>query len=228
MADVNGILNLAKTVAPLAGPVGEGAALAIGIGQTVAGIVKKKKADAMIPAQEDPEQRAMLRYLARQKRAYSTGTANNADRSALRQALASGVSNSFKYGAGSRGLNAMNQMYLQGLMGINAQGIQGATSYTEQEARQLGDISQRKLDLNMNVYDREQARSAQTLQEGKQNLGASLMRNLSLSPNPFKLTIPNKPSSPDAIKADIGKEVKGVDPSYTGELTDYFRRSPTL
>lgn len=161
---------------------------AIGVAQTVAGLIKKKKADSMMPAQEDPEQRAMLRYLARQKRAYSTGTANNSDRAALRQAMQSGITSSFKYGAGSRGLNSMNQMYLQGLMGINQQGTQAAAGYAQQEGGLLNEMAQRRLDVQMTKYDREQARAAQTLQEGKQNLGVALMKGMDLSTNPFAIT----------------------------------------
>ena len=163
---------------------------AIGAGQLVAGLIKKKKADSMMPSPEDQEQRAMQRYLARQKRAYATGTANNADRSALRQAMQSGISKSFKYGAGARGLNAMSQMYQQGLLGINQQGNTMAANYAQQEGQLINDMSQRRLDIQMTKYDREQARAAQLMQEGKQNLGASLMKGLKLDTNPMAVTKP--------------------------------------
>lgn len=163
---------------------------AIGGAQVIAGLIKKKKADAMMPSPEDQEQRMMQRYLARQKRAYSTGTANNADRSALRQAMQSGISNSFKYGAGSRGLNAMNQMYQQGLMGINQQGSTMAANYAQQEGAAIDNMAQRRLDIQMTKYDREQARAAQLMQEGKQNLGVSLMKGLKLDTNPMSVTKP--------------------------------------
>lgn len=161
---------------------------AIGVGQTIAGLVKKKKADAMMPNAEDPEQRAMQRLISRQRRAYQTGTANNADRAALRQAMQSGLSNTFKYGAGSRGLNAMNQMYMQGLMGLNQANRNMAAQTINQEKQAIDDLAQRRLDIQMTKYDREQARAAQLLQEGKQNMGAALMKGLNLSVNPMSVT----------------------------------------
>jgi len=163
---------------------------AIGAAQTIAGLIKKKKADAMMPSPEDKEQRAMQRLLARRRRAYETGTAGNADRSALRQAMQSGISNSFKYGAGSRGLNAMNQMYQQGIFGINQQGSSMAANYAQQEGALVNEMAQRRLDIQMTKYDREQARAAQLMTEGKQNLGAALMKGLKLDTNPMTVTKP--------------------------------------
>lgn len=153
---------------------------AIGATQAIVGEVKKKRADAMLPANEDPEQRAMLNYVSRRRRAFDTGTANNQDRAAIRQAMQSGISSSFKYGAGSRGLNAMNQMYLQGIGNLNSTAATASLELAKQQSVMLDKIAQRKLELQMQRYDTEQARAAQMLSEGKRNLGNAIMRNISL------------------------------------------------
>lgn len=149
---------------------------AMGAGQFLAGKIKQKKADSMIPDMEDPEQRALQRQFARQKRAFQTGTANNTSRNALKQMMQSGIKESFKYGAGTRGLNAMNQMYQQGLSGINQSGQEEARAYAGAEADVINTMAQRKLELGMEKYDREQARAAQLITDGKRNVGSSLAR----------------------------------------------------
>lgn len=164
---------------------GNGASsLAIGGIQAIVGMRKKKKADAMLPSMEDTEQRAMKNYISRRRRAFETGTANTASRTALRQAMQSGVSNSFKYGASTRGLNAMNQMYLNGLLGLNEQGINTTNQLIQQESQAVDNIAQRKLDLGMTKYDREQARAAQLMQQANQNMGVGLAKIMKLNQNP--------------------------------------------
>lgn len=176
---IGALLGLAGSALGGAGKkdlVQAGIGTAVGIGQAVAGKIKQKKADAMIPAEEDPMQRMMLNQLTRQQRAYQTGTANNASRVGMQQAMQSGIKESFKRGATARGLNAMNQMYTQGIQGLNAQDIQGAGQAQQMRGALLNQMAQRKLELGMERYDREQARSAQLLTDGKRNIGSSLAR----------------------------------------------------
>ncbi len=125
---------------------------------------------------EDPEERAMQRFFSRRKRAYLTGTANNMDRSALRQGLQAGVQNAFKYGSPTRGISALNQIYQQGLMGLNAQGIQGANAYGQQESAIQSNMIQRRLELAMLKASQKSAESAQQTTEDKQNTGVGLMK----------------------------------------------------
>ena len=77
MANVKVISKILSTVGGAA-TGGSPAALALGVGQAAVGAIKQKKqkkADAMIPQLEDPEQRAMRNLIARKRRAYDTGTA---------------------------------------------------------------------------------------------------------------------------------------------------------
>jgi hypothetical protein len=169
-----------------ADPTTAGGSTALGLGavQGIAGLIKRKKADSLLPAMEDPEQRAMLRYVSRRRRSFETGTANNMDRAAMRQAMQSGISNSFKFGAGSRGLNAMNKMYTQGIMNLNQQSQGTANALIAQESKMLDDIAQRKLDLGMTKYDTQQARAAEMLKSANNNLGAGLAKVMNLNYNP--------------------------------------------
>jgi hypothetical protein len=169
-----------------ADPTSSGGQAALGLGavQGIAGLIKRKKADSLLPAMEDPEQRAMLRYVSRRRRSFETGTANNMDRAAMRQAMQSGISNSFKFGAGSRGLNAMNKMYTQGIMNLNQQSQGTANALIAQESKMLDDIAQRKLDLGMTKYDTQQARAAEMLKSANNNLGAGLAKVMNLNYNP--------------------------------------------
>lgn len=158
---------------------GLSAPIGAGLGAIIGGVsAGKKRQDvnlAMVIAMEDPEERAMQRFFARRKRAYLTGTANNADRTALRQGVQSGITNAFKYGATTRGLNSLSQMYQQGLMGLNAQGMQGALQYGAQENATTNNMVQRRLELALLKASQKSAEASQQTTEDKQNAGVGLM-----------------------------------------------------
>jgi len=144
-------------------------------GGTIAGKKRQDANSAMAIQTEDPEERAMQRFFARRKRAYLTGTANNADRNALRQGFQGGITNAFKYGATTRGLNSLSQMYQQGLMGLNAQGQQGALQYGAQESATTNNMVQRRLELALLKASQKSAEASQQTTEDKQNTGVGLM-----------------------------------------------------
>lgn len=189
MADGIGGAGLAGAGAGALKGASIGSAISPGVGTAVgavggaligglAGANKKREAvRAMNNLQtEDPEERAMQRYFARRKRAYSTGTADNMNRSALRAGLQSGVANAFKYGAPTRGIRALNEIYQQGLMGLNAQGIQGANVASQQESAVSNNMIQRRLELALLKASQKSAESAQQTTEDKQNMGVGLMK----------------------------------------------------
>jgi hypothetical protein len=144
----------------------------LGAGQAIAGMIKQKKADAMLPSAEDAGQRQMRNYFARQKTALDSGTAGASQRNALQQMMQSGVKEAFKYGAGARGLNQMSQMYQQGIQGLNEQDRASSLAYAQEEGKLVDSMAQRRLDLGMQRYDREQARAASLKTKGNQNLAA--------------------------------------------------------
>jgi len=153
-----------------AGKGGAGIQGVLGVGQAISGMIKQKKADAMLPSAEDAGQRQMRNYFSRQKQALDSGTANSAQRNALQQMTQSGIKEAFKYGAGARGLNAMNQMYQQGVLNLNEQNRNQSLEYAKQEGTLVNDMAQRRLDLGMQRYDREQARAAALKTKGNQNM----------------------------------------------------------
>lgn len=187
----------------LSAPIGAG--LGAIIGGTAGGIKRKNAVDSMNAIQaEDPEERAMQRFFARRKRAYLTGTANNLDRSALTQGIQTGVSNAFKFGSTTRGLNALSQMYQQGLMGIAQQGQQGALQYGAQENAVVNNMVQRRLELSLLKSRQLLAESAQQTTEDKQNTGVGLMKGFD-ELSKFNL-------------APLQKQITMKTPSQTGNL----------
>jgi hypothetical protein len=161
--------------------VGAGAGAIAGavIGGVSSGTKKKNAVEAMDAIQaESLEERALQRFFARRKRAYMTGTANNLDRAALTSGLKTGINNAFKYGASTRGLNAISQMYQQGLMGLNQQGQQIAMQYGAQEAATINNMVQRRLELSLLKASQASAEAAQQTTEDKQNVGVGLMKGL--------------------------------------------------
>ncbi len=153
---------------------------AIGLAKTIKGKHMQKKADAMLPASEDPEVRRMQREFSRRKRAFQTGTAMASQRQALKEQAKQGMQASFKMGGGSRGLNMMSRMFNQGMQGLAAQGLQGEQAYAGMETDLVKRMAQRKLELGMQRHDIAQARAAQTLKEGKSASNLALARTIGL------------------------------------------------
>lgn len=153
-----------------------GAGVGKGVGSLIGGAVDKKKSKAMLPGDENLEQRALQRQFARKKRAFETGTADQSQRSALNQTMKTGIKESLKYGAGVRGLNAMNQIYSQGLNAIGEAGKKDALDYATKEGEMINTLAQRKLELGMERYDKASAEDAQNETDAKRNLGSSLAR----------------------------------------------------
>jgi len=212
------------SVVPGVGNVVGGAvgAVAGGLIGGLSGANKKREAnEAMNNLQTvDPEERAMQRFFARRKRAYLTGTANNLDRSALRSGLQSGINNAFKYGSPTRGINALGQIYQQGLMGLNAQGIQGANMYGTQENAVTNNMIQRRLELALLKSSQKSAESAQQTTEDKQNTGVGLMKGFDeISKFNFKPT-QDAVSMKTPVSSGIVSATSGATPIDTAGMTN--------
>jgi len=139
---------------------------------------KKKKGDEALPGREDPEERAALNYTKRQRRAFQTGTAMKANRDALASMMQSGMSKSIAAGGGTRGLNMMQSMFNQAMLGLGQQGQDKALQYSQQAQQQLTRISQRKLELGMLKYNTIQAREAQKEQDRKEKKNTGMAQIL--------------------------------------------------
>lgn len=155
------------------------AAGAIGGIQAITGAIQQRKADRMLPAQEDPEMRAAMTQAKRRARAFQTGTALAGERAALAQQLGTGQQRMMRYGGGRKGLLQMQQAFNQGITGLAKEGIVGQTAAQAQANTILEGISQRKLDLQMQRHDIAQARAAQRKAAANRNLGLFMGKALS-------------------------------------------------
>jgi hypothetical protein len=150
------------------------ATAALAIGQRVAGKIGEKRADKLMPRMEDPEERALASYATRRKRAFQTGTAMQSQRNALLQAMKSGTEASFKVGGGAKGLNQMNRMFNEQMLGMQDASLAGEAEFARQEKDTKTRISQKKLELGLLKYNTEQARAAQMTKESRANSSAVL------------------------------------------------------
>lgn len=159
---------------------------ALSVGKSIIGNIQQKKADAMIPAMEDPEQRALASYAARRKRAFQTGTAQAAQTNALQQNLKTGINNSFKVGGGAKGLNMMTQLFNQAQLGMSKDNLAGETQFAEMENQQKNHMAQRQLELGLLKYNTKQARAQQQKKEGKQITSLALAKAVGVGEvNPY-------------------------------------------
>lgn len=147
----------------------------LGLAQTLAGKMKQKQADSMMPGAENSEERSLVNYYKRRKRAYQTGTANSTQGSALAAMTKSGVEASMKSGArSSTGLNQMGDMYKNGMLGLTAQNQQGEMGMAKFEDAGVRKLADRKLQIGLLRYNTMQARAAEQLKTGKSNTNAAL------------------------------------------------------
>ena len=180
------ILGAAGGVAAASNPVGAAAMAALAVGKGVAGLVKRKQADKMIPQMEDPEERALASYAARRKRAFMTGTATASARNALRESMKTGIEKSIKVGGGAKGLNMMTRMFNQGQLGLQEKELAGEKAFFDSEREQKTRISQRKVELGLLKRAIKSGQGEQTLKEGKSGLGLGLAKMIPLGgANPY-------------------------------------------
>jgi hypothetical protein len=150
-------------------PLGVGLAA----GQMVSGMIKRKKADAQLPAAEDPMMRQALSGLQAKSRQLETGTANNADRVAARQMAKTMASSSFKTG-GKANMGAQSAAISQALGNINAQNREQAVAMAQMATAQANEMAQRKSDINMLRSERTSASAENQVSAGQDNLLASV------------------------------------------------------
>lgn len=221
-----GILGSLKGLAGKmnATPVNAGLA-GVGLVKTMIGKSKEKKADAMLPQNEDPEIRSMQRHFARRKRAFQTGTASNAKRNTLKSMAAGGAKASFKLGGGTQGLNKMNEMFNQGIQGLGESDLKGELEFGKMESNALTRIAQRKIDLGMQRHDIAQARAAQTSKEGKSSMNLGIARSVPLGEansavgNMGVKTVADLLYQDKKKKVSVGTQDEGVQGAYSEEET---------
>ena len=162
-----------KELIDAAGGPGNIAQAGFSAGQMIAGVMNRKKSDAMLPLSESAEERQIYNTYRRRRRALETGTAATADRAALRQAMAQFGQSSFRAG-GAVNTGVLNQMRAQGMKNISDQ-------YGQQYMEALkgeGDVAMKLADVGRDISflksARKSAQAEQQMQAGQQNLLATL------------------------------------------------------
>jgi len=162
-------------------PPAEMAGMAIGLGQTVLGSIKKAQANKLGPPLEDPEQRSYLNEIKRKKRQLETGTSPEFRFATdlLGRNLANTQRNISKMAGGGvgqtlQGFNQSLQTAGQSTAQIGAQQQQAVGYYQQLAGKLIGDMAQRKMDLQM--WEKlQKLREASELQKsGGQNVMAGL------------------------------------------------------
>lgn len=188
--------NVLGKVAPEAG-----LAAIKGLVQSVKAKRLQKKADAAFPEQEDPELRALLTNVARRKRAFQTGTALEGQMSNIRSLGRTGVNAAFRAGGGAAGLNRINQLIQQGMLGLQEASLKGEMFYAEKEQGLTEQIAQTKLEKQLLKYNQKQADAKQMKTSANRNLNMALAKTLKISPSDPSITgsVPNMQTQGSAV-----------------------------
>lgn len=158
----------------VAGPVGTAIGGAIGLASGLYNASQQKKAQGLLPPQVDPNQAAMERYYARMRTAYQTGTAQASQRADLQSTTQEALRNAFKFGGASTDVAGIKSIYLNGLMGLNQQGQQMELGYADRQNQLVGDIAQRKLDIQGAQYQQSMLNATNSKDELGKTTGALL------------------------------------------------------
>lgn len=149
------------------------AQIGLSAGQMIAGVMNRKKADAMLPPSENPMERQLLNTVRRRRRALETGTAASSAQKGLQSMVKTLGQNSFRAG-GPVNTGVLSQLLNQGMQNISNQYGQqiGQTLGMEQEqVSKMADVSR---DLALLKSARKSAQAERQMQTGQQNLLASL------------------------------------------------------
>ena len=153
------------------------AGAAMGAGQLLASVIKKKQANAMIPPEEDLQQRSMLNEI-RNKRLQmerGAGTAASTARGLTAKQMAQTQSNITRAAGGNLGATLSGLAMSQGAAGdtmnkVLAEQQQQSAAYMQLQNQLQNEVSQRKFSLQMGNYLQKLRESSELRQEGLGNL----------------------------------------------------------
>lgn len=164
------LLKLGEKVKENSGQIAQNG---LAVGQIISGAINRKKADALLPPSENLMERQMLNTIRRRRRALETGTASNADRTAVRQMAKSFGANSFKAG-GPVNTGMLGQLTTQGMQNISAQYAPQYAQLLGQEGEQVKGMANLANDLALLRSNRKSAQAENQMKYGQQNLMATL------------------------------------------------------
>jgi hypothetical protein len=168
------LMSMAPQIMDKAGQMsGQGAKLAMAGGQMIAGAINRKKADAAIPMSENPMERQMLNTIRRRRQALQTGTADSADRSAMRQ-MAKGYQTGAMRAGGPVNFGQYNQLMQNAAGNLAAANGQQLNQVLGMEQKQVGDMANLSNDLALLRSSRLSAQAENQMKAGTQNLLATV------------------------------------------------------
>jgi hypothetical protein len=168
------LMSMAPQIMDKAGQMsGQGAKLAMAGGQMIAGAINRKKADAAIPMSENPMERQMLNTIRRRRQALQTGTADSADRSAMRQ-MAKGYQTGAMRAGGPVNFGQYNQLMQNAAGNLAAANGQQLNQVLGMEAEQVKGMANLSNDLALLKSSRLSAQAENQMKAGTQNLLATV------------------------------------------------------
>jgi hypothetical protein len=141
---------------------GYGLSLGMGAAKNLQANIQQKKANAMFPSAEDPELRMLATDFRRRKRAFQTGTAMTSELANQRALAKQGTNAAFNAGGGPAGLNRMQQLLSQAMLGNKQAGMQGEMFYAGKYGDVVNTLAQTRLQKAMAKYSQAQADAKQT------------------------------------------------------------------
>ncbi len=152
---------------------------ALGAGQLISGIIKRRKGEAAMPSLVDPQQQSFLNKVRRQQKLLRSGTAFEPTRAALsREAATTGRgilrASGGASGAAIAGLTRTQRAIGRGIGELGQKSLQEQTRLTALEDSAIQGIAQRKMELQLLKRAQFMAESAQLKKESAANIGALL------------------------------------------------------
>ena len=169
LGKVMGGIGKASEGLEAAGPV---AAIGLGIGQNISGLIKRKKADSLLPAQTDPMTLRNLYAIRADRLARKTGTAFSDTTAAQRQMTKSLGNQAFR--SGGLPTSVISQLMTQNAQANNASFGQDYNQLLGMETDLTKDVTQRKSDLASLRSTRMSAIGEQEISAGRDNLLAAI------------------------------------------------------
>jgi hypothetical protein len=154
---------------------------------------------------EDPEMRMLANDYRRRRRAFMTGTANYAEMANQRAMAKQGINAAFNAGGGATGLNRMQQMLGQAMLGGKQAGMQGEMFYTQQYGDTINKLAQTRLEKALLRYNTAQAKAAQTKTDANRMTYGGLARVLGTG-NPYSPNTGTIPSMTGTQAINYGSQ----------------------
>jgi hypothetical protein len=208
--------GLGKGISNLASGINKDSAgmLSMGMGavKNLQANIQQRKANAMFPSNEDPELRMLANDFRRRKRAFQTGTAMTAELANQRALAKQGQNAAFRAGGGSAGLNRMQQMLGQAMLGNKEAGLKGEMFYAEKFGDVTNTLAQTRLQKALAKYSQANATATQTKTDANRMTNLGLMRTMGLGPDGKPLA-----ASTDTTTTDAGTTptTSAFNPAFT-------------